>query len=274
MPPVYYNTLPTLADKYDLFITGSDQVFNCLITWFDYRFFLSFCEDNNKNASYAASFGFELENLTDKEKDFIHKNLNHLKYLSVREQQGEKIVQTLIPQKEVGVHIDPSFLLTKADWKKIAKSPAINQPYCIIFLIMHRDKEFIKYAKQVATEKGWKVLFVSARFNLVNVLTGIHIAPTVEEWLGLFLNAEFIFTNSFHGLAFDINFNKPFMVGPSNPKWPAASRLNNLLDITGLKHRKFDPSSDICEKEDWDSVNKKLEKERQKAFDYLKKITK
>ena len=154
MPPVYYNTLPTLADKYDLFITGSDQVFNCRITWFDDRFFLSFCEDNNKNASYAASFGFELENLTDKEKDFIHKNLNHLKYLSVREQQGEKIVQTLIPQKEVGVHIDPSFLLTKADWKKIAKSPAINQPYCIIFLIMHRDKEFIKYAKQVATEKG------------------------------------------------------------------------------------------------------------------------
>ncbi len=275
MAPVYYDTLPTLSNKYDLFITGSDQVFNLRITWFDDRFFLSFCADKNKNASYAASFGFELHNLTDKEKEFIKENLNHIQYLSVREKQGKEIVQALAPGKGVQVHIDPALLLTKADWEKIAKRPSITKPYCILFLIMHRDEAFIQYAKRVAQEKGWKLLFVSPHFNLANILAGIHKAPTVEEWLGLFLNAQYVFTNSFHGLAFSINFNKPFMVGPLNPKWPAASRLNNLLDITGLQHRKFNGASSVFrEEEDWDAVNKKLEQERQKAFEYLKMITK
>ena len=273
-PPVYYDTMPALSDKYDLFISGSDQVFNLRITWNDDRFFLSFCEDRNKNASYAASFGFELDNLTEEEKAFIQKNLKHIKYLSVREQQGKAIVQTLAPGKDVHVHIDPTFLLGRVDWKKIAKVPSYTKPYCVVYLIMHRDEELIQYAKKIAQEKGWKLLFVSSKFDLANKILGAHVAPTVEEWLGLFLNAQYVFTNSFHGLAFSINFNRPFMVGRMNDVWPATSRLNNLLNITELQHRKFDPlSPKIYEQEDWDLVNKRLEQERQKAFDYLKEIT-
>ena len=274
MPPVFYDTLPSLANKYDLFITGSDQVFNPHLTWNDDRYFLSFCTDKTKNASYAASFGFELNDFTDQEKTFIQHNLAQLQSLSVREQQGKEIIQTLAPERDVQVHLDPSLLLTKEDWKKVAKNRSHAQPYGLVYLLMGRDEAFIQYARKVAQEKNLRLLFITSHSTLARTMTGEYITPTVEEWVGLFLNAQCIFTNSFHGLAFSINFNKPFMVGSFNPAWPAASRLNSLLNIVGLQHRKFNSnSSSFCEEEDWEAVNKKLEQERQKAFDYLQKIT-
>lgn len=274
MAPVFYDTLPTLSNQYDLFVTGSDQVFNPRIIWNDDRFFLSFCTDKKKAASYAASFGLGLESFTEEEKSFIKTSLSHLAHISVREQEGKEIVQTLAPGREVEVNLDPALLLTKADWEKIAKRPAVKQPYCLVYLLMYRDESFLRYIRKFAKERNLKIVIISSKFNLTDWLRGMHKAPTVAEWLGLFLNAQYVFTNSFHGLAFSVNFNKPFMVGPLNPKWPTASRLNNLLDITGLQHRKFNGASSVFrEKEDWDSVNKKLEEQRQKAFDYLKRIT-
>ena len=82
-------------------------------------------------------------------------------------------------------------------------------------------------------------------------------------------------TNSFHGLAFSINFNKTFFVGKLPASWPANSRLDNLLNITNLHGRIYtDFEKNYEEPIDWSYVNKILDEERKKALNYLQEITK
>lgn len=268
-PRLYHKDLPQLCAGYDLFITGSDQVFNVHITELDRDFFLAFSKNLTKNASYAASFGLELNKFSLKEQDFIRKNLPHLGHISVREKQGQDVVQALAPTQQVQVHLDPTFLFTKNDWQEIAFTPRTSKKYALLYL-MRPDKAFARFAKQTARQKGWELIIISSQMDVNRVPPRFHAIPTVEEWVGLFLNAQYVFTTSFHGLAFAINFNKPFLTGFS----ANSARLNNLLELTGLQHRIFDMKNpQLYEKEDWAAVNNKLALERQKAFDYLKMIT-
>ena len=269
-PRVYHKDLPKLCDDYDLFITGSDQVFNCRITEYDADFFLAFSKNPEKNASYSASFGLGLDQFSKEEQNFIQKNLPNLGHISVREKQGQDIVSALSPNQQAHVHIDPTFLFTKKDWQDIAVAPRISKKYALLYL-MRKDNAFKQFAKKTARSKGWELITISSQADINSVFPRFHAIPTVQEWVGLFLNAQYVFTTSFHGLAFSINFNKPFLTGFSDN----SARLNNLLEVTGLQHRRFNiQNPQLYEHEDWSKVNEKLESERQKAFDYLKLLTK
>ena len=271
--PVYYPDTVKRIPNYDLFITGSDQVLNPRITGCDPNYFLAFSPNKTKNVSYAASFGFELKDFSQKEKDFIKQNLPHISHLSIREKQGENIVKTLTA-RTAQIHLDPVFLLTKKDWQSVAKLPKRKSPYILLYL-MYKDDALISFAKKLAKDKKCQLLYISPKLDIRNRVPVKHITPTPQEWLGLFLNAQYIVTNSFHGLAFAINFNKPFFIGKLPPTWPAISRLENLLTLTKLGGRVYTNLKTNYNKHiDWPSVNLCIDKERQKALDYLKEITK
>lgn len=270
---LYPDLISNQTKNYDLFISGSDQVFNPRITDFDDNFFLSFCSDKTKNHSYAASFGMQMENLTEKERRFLSKNLMNFSHISVREKQGTQIVKALTAQ-EAQTHLDPTLLITKNQWQSIALFPKKRRNYVLLYL-MHKDNKLIEFAKRLAKLKGLKLLYISQVLDVKKRIPATHITPTVQQWLGLFLNASYVVTNSFHGLAFSINFNKNFFLGKLPASWPVNSRLDNLLDITGLQPRLYTHFTDNYDQPiDWETVNQKLAKERQKAFIYLKEITK
>lgn len=267
-------TISQVTADYDLFIAGSDQVFNPRITGFDSNFFLSFSSDKSKNYSYAASFGLSLENLTEKEHAFMKEHLSHFNRLSTRETQGEKIVKTLTNQ-EATISIDPTLLLTKTDWEEIAVPPKLKENYVLLYA-MHKDKSLIAFAKQLAKETQCQLIYLSPQLDIRNRVPAKHITPTPQGWLGLFLNASYVVTNSFHGLAFSINLNKNFFLGKLPSKLSVNSRFDNLLNLTGLQGRlytnftnkKYDSSID------WSLVNAKLDQERRKSLVYLQEITK
>ena len=272
--PVYPNKIENYANKYDIFITGSDQVFNPRITNFDRNYFLSFSKDKNKNFSYAASFGLSLKDLSDNEKEFLKENLANFNSLSVREKQGNEIIESLLSYKSE-VNIDPTLLLSKAVWQKIAVSPK-KKKYVLLYL-MYKDKNIINFARKLAKTNHCKLIFISYSLDIIDRVPAKHITPTPQEWIGLFLNAEYIVTNSFHGFAFSVNFNKKFFLGHLPSHMPVNSRLDNLLEITGLYNRLYTNFSDTDNYDtpiDWQNVNKKLESERQKSLNYLQEITK
>lgn len=272
--PLYPDTIGNYAGQYDIFITGSDQVFNPRITDFDKNYFLSFSKDKNKNFSYAASFGLSLNDLSDKEKEFFKENLSAFNALSVREQQGRDIIKTLL-SSESEVSSDPTLLLSKAAWQDISVCPKQNK-YVLLYL-MYKDKNIIKFAEKLAKAKNCKLIFISSVLDIKNRVPAKHITPTPQEWLGLFLNAEYVVTNSFHGFAFSVNFNKKFFLGRLPAGMSVNSRLDNMLDWTGLHNRlytKFAASDNYDVLPDWQIVNEKLQTERKKAFEYLQKITK
>ena len=112
----------SLNEEYDYFIIGSDQVWNPNLWGYSNNekdFFLNFA-DSNKRIAYAASFG--IEKVPSNKEDLFKNGLNNMKAISVREQEGAKIVKELI-NKDVPVVIDPTMLLTQDEWHNMAKKP-------------------------------------------------------------------------------------------------------------------------------------------------------
>ena len=210
----------------------------------------------------------KFEDLTEKEKLFIKNNLKNFKFLSLREQQGLNIVNKLSNIKN-DVHIDPTLLLNKKDWFKIMDIPK-EENFILVYLI-HSDKKIIDYINCLSVQKNLKVYYISLESINDNDFINIRITP--QKFLGYFLKAKYVVTNSFHGLAFSINFNKQFFVDLSYKTANTNSRLENLLNLTKLKERLIDNiGTDYDKPINWDSVNKIIEKEREKSINYLKKI--
>ena len=267
----YYNkeNLEETNAMFDIFISGSDQVWRAESTDFDTTYFLDFVKDNNKKYSYAASFG------SDKIEDKYIEKYRHLlkgyKELSVREEQGQVIIENLL-HRESRVDLDPTFLVDKDEWKKIEKKPEEKEKYIILFIIRKSEKIF-RFAENLAKEKGYKLIYISNdRKKDVDATYIGGISP--EEWLGYIDNAEYIVTNSFHGVAFSIIFNKKFFLELQPYPAKANSRLENIMDMFSLRNREIlnGKNDYINEEIDYKSVEKLIQDRRSLSIEYLEKI--
>ena len=262
-PPLFQKDLRYLNDRFDLFITGSDQVWNFTITKNDPAFLLDFVTDSQKKISYAASFGFSY--VEEKNKLVFAQLLRQFAHISVREQTGAKIVKELTG-KEVPVVLDPTLLLTKDSWEIFSK-PIKRENYVLMYLL-HNNQKLITFAKSLAAQKGLTLRCLT--FRPIRGLDCFLCTP--EEFVGYFQNASYVVTNSFHGLAFSINLNKTFFVDLLPPSWPANSRLEQLLKTTGLENRLLDNLTDIEAPIDWVSVENRLQAAREKSIKFLQSV--
>lgn len=231
--PTNLEELKKLENDYDTFITGSDQVWNYRLTKWDEGYFLNFVSNNKKKNSYAASFG--LNEIPEKEKEKYKMMLKDYNYISVREEQGTKIVKNLI-NNEVTQDVDPTLLIRKNEWESIAKLPK-EKDYILIF-VMQKNKSIFEFAEKLAQKTNCEIIYIAD--SLKKRIKGKYkytVSP--EEWLGYFINAKYVITNSFHGLAFSINLNKEFFLEMQVPPATGNSRLETLLDRFNLRDREI-----------------------------------
>ena len=266
---IYTNNeqLKTLQD-FDKYITGSDQVWNYKLTKWDKAYFLNFVKDNYKKCSYAASFG--LNEIPSKEKDEYIKLLSQFNQISVRESKGAEIVYSLLKRRGM-VDLDPTLLLDKKEWSSIAKIPK-EKDYILVFVMQKNDSTF-KFAEELAKKKNCDIVYISDSLKR-RVKAKYKYSVSPDEWLGYFLNAKYIITNSFHGLAFSINLNKDFFIELQREPATGNSRLENMLDTFNLRERLIvnAKNDNVDKKIDWNKVNKKMEECRQSSMSNLKKI--
>ncbi|HFM6841875.1 TPA: polysaccharide pyruvyl transferase family protein, partial [Enterococcus faecium] len=258
-------TIRGLDDKYDLFICGSDQIWSPYSAGFDPIYFLDFVKKRNKKNAYAASFGVEIvPEETIKEYSRRLKNFN---VISVREEIGKKIIKNLI-EEDVPVSLDPTLLLSKTEWDLIIeKKRKISEKYLLIYLITE-TREIIELAKKVAREKKLKLVYINDNiYKTKGIYNYNNCSPS--DWLNLFYNADYIVTNSFHGIAFSINFEKEFSVQYLPEPAKVNSRINNILDNYSLKWR---INYDGNEKINYSKVNKILVEDRVASQQILKDI--
>lgn len=261
--------LNKICEKYDYIITGSDQVWNYTITDTDSTYMLDFVEDNNKKISYAASFGV---GFIPGELKIWYKNLlQDFKAISVREKQGQAIIKSLC-SKEVPVVLDPTFLLTKEEWKKLNTCDTKNKKYILVYCL-RRSNLLNKMAEKLKIKTGFEIIVLNPRIrNIYDKFSAYNVGP--EDFIRLFMNAEYILTNSFHGTAFAINFNKKFLVDLDiNSAISTNSRLLNILSLLGLEDRIVEniDIKKMYQDIDYRKVNKILDEERIKSINYLKK---
>jgi len=251
--------------SFDLFIAGSDQVFNPQITRADKNYFLDFVEDKNKKFSYAASFG--LDKISQEEAAFMTPLLNDFKKVSVRENQGAEIYKNLCG-KDAEVDLDPVLLQTADFWQKTASNKLNGEKFILVYLIFN-DQKLFAFAQELARKTGLKIKVIS--YSLRRPIKADYIMPSVNEWVEYFLKAEYIITNSFHGIAFSINFKKDFFAD-FLPSGYVNSRLEDILKMTGLTGRLIgnNPPLKIS---DWAYSYSVIAAEREKSLNYLKSIT-
>lgn len=266
--PLKKEDLPTLNEKFDAFITGSDQVWNLACTEGDDSYFLTFVTDSNKKNSYAASIGY---NNVPKNLEIRYRNLiNDFNHISVREKAGINIVKQLTG-RESELVLDPTLLLDKNQWKAIADYSKVPDCKYLLLYVMSEDKVLIKEARKYAKLHGFTIVYITQRlFKLPNAINIRNVTP--EQWIGLFLNAEVVATNSFHGLVFSINFNRQFITRYI-PRSIANSRIETILDLLELHSNRMESESyNLANEIDYKCPNAKLAILRSKSLMYLDKI--
>ena len=246
----------------DRIVVGSDQVWNLACTEEDDAYFLPFVEERDKKCSYAASFGFE--QIPSVYRQAYKTYLQDFSMISVREKSGVKIVKDLIG-KQADDHVDPTLILTRDEWASIAENTLVpGKPYVLLYL-MSEDRKLLQFAKTLARQKNCAVYYINDRlFKLRGAKNVRQITP--EQWLGLFQNAAYICTNSFHGTAFSVNMNKQFFLRYI-PRSIANTRLQSIVDEYGLGGRLVENWNG--EELAYSAINEKLDANRKKALRYL-----
>lgn len=257
-------------DEADVFITGSDQVWNYLIVNKDSAYYLDFATEKT-TCSYAASFG--ISEIPKEYRTFYKQNLRKIDFISVREKNGVGLVESLIGQR-AEVMPDPTLLINQKTWEMLSIAPAQKEKYILVYKITKADR-LLKFAKTLSKKTGLSIVYIPN--DLKSGSIG-HLKTNVgpEEWLGYIKHAEYIVTNSFHGTVFAVLFNKKFFSEVSDKVNPSTSRLQSLLVMFGLEHRTIDQYTDIVLDEELDAEKIKdvLATQRSYAHEYFRKVFK
>lgn len=222
------------GDEYDFFVVGSDQVWNPFCEPINMPLpvkFLEFVPDEKKIA-YAASIANP--KLIDEVKEYFRQGVASFAHVSVREENAVKIIEELglePPQ----LLIDPVFLLTPAEWLKIARRPSwfnekYERGYILTYYLHHLPSPELTTSLE-ELNLPFINLFSSNNFN--------HYTTAPEEFLYLFANASLISPSSFHGIAFSILFKRPFVNCEYTDEITKdmGTRIPSLLKMFGLENR-------------------------------------
>ncbi len=257
--------LRSIADEYDFFVVGSDQVWNPHGTMSNGKF-LSFAP-SGKRISYAASIA--CPEIPKKNETFYREGLSGMKTLSLREHEGATLVEQLIGRK-AEVHVDPTLLLGADEWRKVSRVPAWYRggEYLLTYFLGQRPAVVDKVAKEL----GLPVV------NMLDENVFEHYTTGVDEFLWLIEHASLVYTDSFHGTIFSILFRRPFVVCDrmgSKTTEQMGSRIDTLLGYFGLENRHGTAANGYRITQpllmpDWAQVESVLMREKSKAMEYLK----
>ena len=223
--------LTSAPPEADAVITGSDQVFNpSRIAEERKAFYLDFVPEGVRRISYAASFGMSA--VPEDRREEIAAYLQKFDAISVRESTGIGIVRALSGKTAVEV-LDPVFLNDKSFWRGVEKPYRKDFGRYLFYYRLMGAAGSDDIARKIAAEKKLKLVVMTdglMRWKADRVLRDV--GP--EEFLYLTDHADFVVTDSFHGVAFSLLFEKQFAFSDGNPA--TRERGVNLLRAAGLEH--------------------------------------
>lgn len=274
----YYPTkedLNSTPPEYDVYMTGSDQVWNPRFTKGDGAFFFDFIKDGYKVA-YASSFS--ISDIPLEYRDNYRSLLETYSHISVRETSGVRIIKELI-DKDVHVVCDPTLLLTKEDYLPLISESVLNKKpkqYILVYALSYAYDPYPQIEEVIKKVK--KQLDLPVIYLHANTVDHYRFGSSITsagpcEFLDLFYHATFVVSSSFHGVAFAINFKKPFVaIVPSKHD---DSRIMSLLYRLGLENKAILTNQSLPSKVDTELDEKYLDKlgdYREDSILYLKKV--
>ena len=269
-------SLKKLFGDYDVLITGSDQIWNSDYNdGFNSVYFLSFANYNSVKIAYAASCGktaFSNEEIYQM-KELISK----MDGVSVRESSMITLLADVGITNTVHV-LDPVMLVGKEEWEFLIKSTnrIIDEPYLVMYLLDEDTNETVDFACKLAHKMNLKTVFISFGhlWSGDKRVDYYLIRNNPVDFVNLIYNANFVVTNSFHGMAFSITLNKQFI---AFKRKAYNSRLDSLAKLFDIQKNLINSSeiNDInintLQSINYEKVNEILDEMQQKSKDFLKK---
>ena len=257
-----------IADDYDFFVVGSDQVWNPKCEPVNMPLpikFLNFVP-REKKIAYAASIG--LKEIPTEFVKICSEGMTNFNHISVRESNAVEIVKNLT-SRDAELVLDPVFLLTSDEWLKVAQKPSwLNEKYERGYILT-----YFFYDRPIDEIKILSKKFNLPVINLLDENNFNHYTVGPEEFVYLIANATLIFTHSFHGTAFSILFRRPFVEYIKSGTWVDITfeRINSLLKMFKLEDRILTPTNILNSplEIDFSTRDKILPRERLKAFNFL-----
>lgn len=263
------------------YVVGSDQVWRVKnVRGADYNFFLDFTKDDDvKRVSYAASFGVDYwDDNQDGAKSIaeVKPLLKKFDAISVREDSGVKVCKECFDVDAVHV-LDPTLLLDKAEYIQSFGLKDKQKKYLAVYMLdMTEEKKAI--INKISKELALPVKYINKSSCILDWLPASIsdvVKPGVKQWLQSILEAEFVLTDSFHGMAFSIIFEKKFLVVGNERR--GLTRFTSLLGKLGLNKKliteKF--SGNVFELNDiieYHEVSAKILEQQREALTFLKKF--
>ena len=248
----------------DALITGRDQVWNMstIPSMIPSRF-LDFGNPNAIRFSFAAS----IENMqySESQKEYTKEQLKKFKGITLREKSACNFIESFTNLHTECI-LDPVFLFDKSEWAEKAKKPRIEGPYILCYQVLS-NKLMQKVANKLKKETGLPVVSIcNLPFKWIKSdYSFFDVSP--EEFLGLYNNAAYVVTTSFHGTAFGVLFNKKTYTIPRNI---SSNRICDLMNLLGLDDYVVKPNMDLSNNPiDWNRINGVIEKERNRQIQYL-----
>ena len=268
----YISSMIELENKqfdYDCLMVGSDQTWNPNINQ-ERRmaYFLSWASEKYKKLSYASSLGVsEWPKRYLDDIPIIKEALSRFSAVSVREQTGRKLLKETFGIESTVV-LDPTLL--HRDYSELIGDISMTDD--VICCLLHRSPSQLEKVRELDACIGKKAKVIST-IRPIHGFKYIY-PPSIESWLRYIACARLVITDSFHGVAFSLIFQKEFVV--ITPDTGKNSRLKDILDTLNLSDRyyldcaKIDYAQIVASRIDYNKVNNILQKERDVSWTFLR----
>lgn len=227
-----------IKDKYDVVVTGSDQVWNVCMGDFDEAFFCGWTDV--KKIAYAPSLGgYDIRKSANWQN--IIKDIKTFSSLSVRESVGKKCLDEIL-NEDVEKVLDPTLLLNVDEWKKLAGEKKIEGEYIFFYSWAYCSDETRNIVKKRSLETNLPVYVIDAhKWRSHSYITdGFILCDDAGPlaFLNLMAYAKECYVESFHGMLFAYMFKRNFWLLDTYEKYEELdARLKELVELVGAKER-------------------------------------
>lgn len=257
-----------IIDRYAFFICGSDQVWNPNfstdnIMW---NYYLLSFAPGNKRVSFAASIGVS-DIPEEQRKDFVSA-LNGYKAISIREEAGATLINKIVGRTAETI-IDPTLMLNREEWNKIAKKPKkidCDKKYVLTYFLGGKSERVFNQIEKLRKD-GYEI------YNLLDRTQPELYVADPAEFVYLMSKASLILTDSFHACVFAFIYERPYLVYAREGKENGMiSRIDTLLSKFGMQRKYIDSGleNELFE-HDYSKGKMQLNEERDKSVRFLKK---
>lgn len=260
-----FNEVVTDEDL-DGFICGSDTIFCMDEFGFDDGFYANYDCMRKHSVSYAASFGDPT--LSEENCKILDERLLNFVSFGLRENLMVPYVKehTSVPVQRV---VDPTLLHTSEKYDEIAVPERLEEEKYLLFYSRRYSPVMEEHAEKLAKKNGWKIVDISLRATNAEKGHRMFYEAGVEEFLSLVKHAEYVVTNSFHGMIFAVQYRRPFVIFSREQ---CNNKIDEILDLFGLKNHMLITGQEHFSNEiDYDAVHQRIAEEREESLAFLKK---